>query len=258
MTGGRKERETDHATNPDDGMSGADDGARPGEKPSGPPVAAPPASESPEGFYAFSLALVKVAARLFLRLGAAQVSGRDRIPAHGGFIFASNHASHFDPPVLAVASPRPLTFLAKIELFRNRLFAGVIRNLGAFPIQRGKGDTRAMETALAFLAAGHALVVFPEGTRTLTGKIGRIRTGAARLSIRAGVPIVPAFIEGTYAAFPKHGKPRPGRVRVRIGEPLRPEGLEDTAADCAKLTARLEESLKTLERAGSRGGAPEP
>lgn len=207
----------------------------------------PVSSEKPSGFYRLCLYLVRLTAWLLLRLSKNKISGRENIPKTGGFIFASNHASHLDPPVLAVASPRQLTYLAKIELFKNPVFARLIKSLGAFPIQRGKGDMKAIETAASFLKAGHALVVFPEGTRTLTGKIGRIRFGAARLAILANAPIVPAYISGTYKAWPKHGKIKSGNVTVKIGNPIQPESSEDTPSSCAKLTKRIEEIFKKFE-----------
>jgi 1-acyl-sn-glycerol-3-phosphate acyltransferase len=202
--------------------------------------------EKADGFYRFVRSLLFPIARFFLDYGAPEVEGREHIPPHGAFIFASNHASNLDPPVLALASPRPLTFLAKVELFHKPIFSRLIRSLGAFPIVRGSRDSKAMVTAVEFLKRGHCLVVFPEGTRTRTGRMGRIRSGVAVLAVKAGVPIVPAYIEGTFAAWPKGGKLRRAPVRVRIGAPISPAGVADEMKGYSEIVKRLDASLKTL------------
>lgn len=202
----------------------------------------------PRGVYHFTLVLVKIAARIFLKLSARNISGREHIPPSGGFILASNHASHLDPPILAVASPRQMTYLAKIELFSNPLFAKVIGALGAFPIRRGAGDREAFDLAVNLLRQGYALVVFPEGTRTHDGRLQRIRIGAAMMALAAGVPIVPARIEGSFAAWPKGGRIRPARVIVRIGPALKSDDLEQNPRGARALTARLTLALESLGR----------
>lgn len=189
---------------------------------------------------------MKALAWLGWKLGATTVTGREHIPARGGFIFASNHASYFDPPALAVASPRQLTYLAKMELFANPAFSAVIRALGAFPVRRGAGDREALEAALAFLRKGHGLVLFPEGTRTLTGELGRLKPGAALMAVKARVPIVPVWIEGTFQAWPKNGSIRLCPVSVRIGAPIPTADLSDRAETFRELTVRLEVSLRAL------------
>lgn len=200
----------------------------------------------PAGFYAFTLGFVKLIGRAFLGVSAGGVLGREHVPRTGGFIFASNHVSHFDPPLLAIASPRQLTYLAKVELFRVPLLGALIRRLGAFPVNRGGRDTRAIDTAAAYLRAGHALAMFPEGTRALDGRLGPVKSGAARLAIKAHVPIVPVNIRGSFEAWPKHGLPRPHRVTIRIGPPLPPPGHGPDEGDYRELTARLNEAMQAL------------
>lgn len=212
--------------------------------------------EKADGFYRFVRSLLFPIARLLFDYGAPEVEGREHIPPRGGFIFASNHASHLDPPLLAIASPRPLTFLAKVELFRHPLFSRLIRNLGAFPIVRGARDSKAMVTAIEFLKRGHCLVVFPEGTRTRTGRMGRLRSGVAVLAIKAGVPIVPAYIDGAFAAWPKGGRLRRAPIRVRIGAPILPAGVPDEMRGYIEIVKRLEDSLQAL--AGTAEAAPAP
>jgi len=202
----------------------------------------------PAGFYAFTLGIVKLIGWVFLGISAGRVTGREHVPMTGGFIFAANHTSHFDPPLLAIASPRQLTYLAKIELFRIPLLGALIRNLGAFPVNRGGRDTRAIDTAAAYLRAGHALAMFPEGTRSLDGRLGPVKSGAARLAIKAHVPIVPVNIRGSFEAWPKHGVPRPHPVTIRIGSPLPPPGAAPDEGDYRELTARLNEAMQALAK----------
>lgn len=205
-----------------------------------------PSPLEPSGFYAFTLGFVKLIGRIFLGVSAGGIAGREHVPRTGGFIFASNHASHLDPPLLAIASPRQLTYLAKVELFRNPLFSRFIRSLGAFPVNRGGRDTRAVDTAAAYLRAGHALAMFPEGTRSLDGRLGPIKSGAARLAIKAHVPIVPVHIRGSFEAWPKHGVPRPHRVTIRIGPALPPPGSAPDEGDYRELTSQLNKAMQAL------------
>lgn len=207
----------------------------------------PVRSGKPAGLYRIVLALVRLAARFLLHLSPAAVKGREHIPVSGGFILVSNHASLFDPPILAIASPRQMTYIAKIELFTNPLFGWFIRKLGAYPIRRGVGDREAFQTAIDLLDRGHALVVFPEGTRTTTGAMGRIRIGAAMMALAAGVPLIPAYIEGSFAAWPKGGRIRRSPVRVRIGPPIRMNNLENDARGARALTVRLKMALEDLK-----------
>lgn len=210
----------------------------------------------PEGFYGACHLVVRGLARALLSLDATAISGREFIPARGGFVLASNHCSHFDPPILAVASPRPLTFFAKRELFANPVFGAVIRRLGAFPVDRGSGDQAALACALDYLRAGHALVIFPEGTRSLDGTLGRAKLGAALMAVKAGVPLVPTFIDGSYRAWRKGGPIRRAPVRVRIGEPILPSGIPDTARGYAALTAEWTRRLIALGAASSMSRDP--
>jgi len=204
-------------------------------------------SGKPAGLYRFVLALVRCVSRFLLYLSPESVNGGEHIPTAGGFVLVSNHASHFDPPILAIASPRQMTYIAKIELFSNPVFGWFIRRLGAYPIRRGAGDREAFQAALDLLASGHALVVFPEGTRTITGAMGRIRIGAAMMALSAGVPLIPAYIEGSFAAWPKGGPIRRSRVRVRIGPAIKMNDLENDSRGARALTVRLKMAMDALK-----------
>jgi glycerol-3-phosphate dehydrogenase (NAD(P)+) len=144
--------------------------------------------------------------------------GREHVP-DGPVIIASNHRSFLDPFVIATIARRPLYYVAKEELFRNRFTAWLLNNLGAFPVRRGQGDGDMIETAKAILARGDAVLIFPEGTRIRPGSLGRPRRGVGRLALESGAPVVPVAVIGTEAVR-KGWRIRPHKVRIRIGRPL--------------------------------------
>ena len=128
--------------------------------------------------------------------------GRENIPTDGGFVLACNHMSSFDPWPLGLPlwPKRFLRFMAKSELYWFPL-TFVLNGAGAFPIRRGQADTEAIETAVQLARAGNIVAMFPEGTRRMKGLVKRFearpRTGAARIALEAGVPLVPAAVRGT-------------------------------------------------------------
>jgi 1-acyl-sn-glycerol-3-phosphate acyltransferase len=157
--------------------------------------------------------------RLFFRL---EVVGPGLVPATGPVLLVSNHVSVLDPPFVGGAAPRPLYFMAKEELFRIPLFGRLIRALNARPVRRDGSDTRALKAALAQLEEGHALLVFPEGTRGEEGQpLREGKAGVGMLAVLSGAPVVPVYVSGTGAALPRgRSLPRPSRVRVTFGPPL--------------------------------------
>jgi len=144
--------------------------------------------------------------------------GREHVP-DGPVIIASNHRSFLDPFVIATIARRPLFYVAKRELFRHRLVAWFLNSLGAFPVDRGAGDTEMIATAKAILARGDAVLMFPEGTRIRPGALGRPRRGVGRLALETGAPVVPVAVIGTEAVR-KGWRIRPHKVRIRVGAPL--------------------------------------
>ena len=130
------------------------------------------------------------------------VQGVENIP-DGGAVLCSNHASAWDPVLVALKIPRtvPLRFMAKAELFKNPLLNWLLRKLGAFPIHRGANDLGAMKTAMKCLQDGQKLMVFPEGTRVEEEGEASAKGGAAMLAIRTGVPMVPIYCGGKKKLF---------------------------------------------------------
>ena len=145
--------------------------------------------------------------------------GREHIPAEGPFIIASNHRSFLDPFVIGMLTRRPIYYVAKRELFANRLLAWLLSSLGAFPIERGASDQQAMATAQAILERGDGVLMFPEGTRTRPGPLGRPKRGVGRLALETGAPVVPVAVFGSEAVR-KGFIFRPHKVRIRAGRPL--------------------------------------
>ena len=159
-----------------------------------------------------------------------QVTGADYVPRTGGVLMVSNHQSYLDPVLLAVKLKRPMSYMAKAELFKNPVFGWLIRGLNAFPIRQGRGDKGAIEETVNRLREGYLLNIFPEGTRTLDGQIQPMQRGVALVVRRAEVPIVPAVIEGSFAAWAKGRKlPKPTTIRVAYGPPLNATGMKADA-----------------------------
>jgi glycerol-3-phosphate dehydrogenase (NAD(P)+) len=146
--------------------------------------------------------------------------GREHIPQEGPVIFASNHRSFLDPFVIGTMARRPLYYMAKKELFKNRFVSWILSSLGAFPIDRGRGDQDAMRTARELLERGEAVLVFPEGTRVRPGPLGRPKRGVGRLALETGAPVIPVAVFGTERVR-RGWRIRPHKVRIRAGRPLR-------------------------------------
>jgi 1-acyl-sn-glycerol-3-phosphate acyltransferase len=178
-----------------------------------------------------------------------RAAGVENVPRAGGFVLAANHWSNFDPWPLAIPlfPRRFLRFMAKSELFWFPLSL-VIHAGGGFRVRRGEQDDEAIATAIGLARDGHAVVMFPEGTRRRKGMRkkheARWRTGAARIALEAGVPLVPAGISGTERLA------RLGPLRVAYGPPIDVRDLhEQPASEAARVaTERLEEAVTRLER----------
>jgi len=175
-----------------------------------------------------------------------RVRGLEHLP-EGGFVLAANHTSNFDPWALGIPllPRRQLRFMAKSELF-NPVLAPILRAGGAFKVRRGESDVEAMRTAAGLVRSGEIVVMFPEGTRRRKGlrkrHVARAHTGAARIALNAGAPLVPVAIAGTDRLL------RLGPLRVTFGEPLELSDLAglDQKSAAEKATERLMTRIEEL------------
>lgn len=148
-----------------------------------------------------------------------EITGAENVPRVGAAILAANHRSLIDIPVACMPTTRKVWFMAKEELFGTKIGSFLLRNLGAFPVRRGKPDRSALMRALEILETGKILGIFPEGTRTPGARFETLEEGFAYIALKSGAPIIPVAISGTEAVFPKGRKlPRPAKIRVHVGE----------------------------------------
>lgn len=144
--------------------------------------------------YSVVKAFFRVLFRLCFRV---QVTGKENIPAKGAVVLASNHLSLIDPPLVGTFANRRVRFMAKEELFAYPVFGTIIKELGAFSVRRGSADRRAIQTALTILDEGGIMAIFPEGTRSRSGEVGKALPGALMLAAKSGAAIVPVAVTGT-------------------------------------------------------------
>lgn len=181
-------------------------------------------------------------------LGDVEVVGAQKMPARGPVILAPNHVTNFDViPLQQAVMPRPIYYMGKEELFRNPIADGVLRHLGAFPVYRGAGDEWAMQHARKVLCAGQVLGIFPEGTRSKGKGLRTAKTGAARLALETGCPIVPVALQGTQAMFKRF--PRRAPIHIELGGPIYPKPGEGPLA----LTDRMMFALAAMLPENQRG-----
>lgn len=189
-------------------------------------------------FYKVAGALLKF---VFLFIFRIKTEGKQNIINEGGAILAVNHKSNWDPVVVALTCPRKLAFMAKSELFKNKLFGGLIKKLGAFPVNRGKGDIGAIKTALTILRQEQVMIMFPEGKRVRGNEKVVPKPGVAMISTHAKVPVIPVLISGKYRWL--------GKVTVTYGEPIFLDEYYDEKLSVEKLqelTCSIMENVYSL------------
>lgn len=167
--------------------------------------------------------------------------GVANVPREGATLIVCNHLSTVDPPLVGMAAqPRFMNFMAKSELFRRKPASTILLGVGAFPVDRGAGDRDAIRYSRDLLARGEGLIMFPEGTRSRTGRLRPFFSGAGMLALEPGVTVVPAAIWGTQRRF--------GKVRVVFGPPIDlgdiTEGSRSMRARTA--TRRMAEAVAAL------------
>ncbi len=166
-------------------------------------------------FYNFAKGIVFIFQKLFFRI---EIYGKENIPMSGRLILCSNHHSNWDPVTLAVFFPRQVHWMAKKELFKNKIFAKLLFSLGVFPVDREGNDLTAIKKSLRLLKEERVLGIFPEGTRVKYFNDDFIKSGLALIAVKSQSPVLPVYSEGNYKLFSK--------IKIIIGHPIYIE-LED-------------------------------
>lgn len=169
-----------------------------------------------------------------------RILGAEKVPQQGPLIVVSNHASDFDPPLLANCIRRPVAFMAKEELFQVPVLKQAITLYGAYPVKRGSPDRSAIRAAMTSLDQGWAVGIFISGTRTPDGRVTNPKLGAAMIAAKTQVPLLPVSLWGTDQIFRRGSAlPRPVPITVRVGDLILPpatskrEELDALTQQCA-------------------------
>jgi 1-acyl-sn-glycerol-3-phosphate acyltransferase len=189
-------------------------------------------------------------------LARPEVTGAENIPVSGPAIVASNHLSVIDSIFLPLMLTRPLVFAAKSEYFtgtrlRDRAVAAYLRATNQLPVDRAgaRAAQDMLEAALGLLRSGELFGIYPEGTRSPDGRLYRGRTGIGWLALHSGAPVIPVAMIGTERILPPgHRLPRPGKIGIRIGEPLTFEALQGQGAGARQRRVVTDEVVQAIQK----------
>lgn len=195
-------------------------------------------------FYKICRAIALFLARLIYKI---EITGQENLPSEGGYIAYSNHLFFADPVFLTKAIGKKLTFMAKGELFKRKLLSKIFLSLGSFPVERGKGDTGAIEKAIASIKNGEIFAIYPEGTRSKTGELGKFKAGLSMVAAKTGANLLPVVM--SYSKGMKPGS----RVTVKILPIVKNEELPLSEANKTSIKAatgilreKIEKGLEEL------------
>ena len=178
-----------------------------------------------------------------------KVEGLENIPLDTGCIISANHRSYLDPPILNLASPRPIIFLAKYDLFQIPILNWIIRKAGAMPLYSNKKDIKTLKKAIEYLKEGYCIGIFPEGTRMKPDTFGKAHSGVGLIALKSKVPVIPTYIENADRILPV-GSSFPKLfmypVKVKFGKPLNFLDWEDTKENHQKVANIILDEIKKL------------
>jgi 1-acyl-sn-glycerol-3-phosphate acyltransferase len=184
---------------------------------------------------------VRALARLYFGL---RLSGTEHIPEIGPVVIVPNHQTYADPILVTIPVRRPIYYMAWNRLFDVRGLNWLIRRLRAFPVEIESRDPRAAREAVRLLQAGEAVMIFPEGSRSLDGRVGRFKPGAFRLAVSLGVPILPVTIAGGHEAWPPgRTLPRRGNMTITYHPLVYPGADGDSRAAARELAERTRAAI---------------
>ena len=167
-----------------------------------------------------------------------KVIGKENFPTEGGVLLCSNHISNLDPPTVGIAAPRPVHFMAKEELFSAPVLGKILPLINAFPVKRGMSDREALRKGLGVLKEGKVLGLFPEGTRSETGELGKGLAGAGFFALRSKAHIVPCAVIGPYKPFK--------RLKVVYGKPIELEEYRKNKVSAEQATEIIMNEIRTI------------
>jgi 1-acyl-sn-glycerol-3-phosphate acyltransferase len=185
--------------------------------------------------YTFARGLVKSILSPLYRI---EVKGLEHFPEDGGVLLCANHIDNLDPPVVGISAPRPVSFMAKEELFNVPVLGKLLPDLRAFPVKRGMSDREALRKGLKILKQGDVLGLFPEGTRSKTGQIGKGLAGAGFFALRSEAYVVPCAIIGPYKPFRK--------LKVVFGPPIPMDSIREERLNAEKTTEIIMKHIEEL------------
>ncbi|MDP4083896.1 MAG: lysophospholipid acyltransferase family protein [Bacillota bacterium] len=186
-------------------------------------------------FYSFARSVVKYIFKPWYRI---QVLGLENFPKDGGVLICTNHIHNFDPPVVGITAPRVVHFMAKEELFSLPVLGKIVRMCNAFPVKRGMSDREALRKGLNLLKEGNVLGLFPEGTRSKTGELGKGLAGAGFFASRSDAAVIPCAIIGPYKSL--------HQLKVVYGKPIEMAELRKSRASAEQVTELIMSEIHKL------------
>ncbi|MCX7919785.1 MAG: 1-acyl-sn-glycerol-3-phosphate acyltransferase [bacterium] len=208
-------------------------------------------AEKKTWFYRINQWISFLFCKLYFRISAV---GLEHIPKTGPVLLVSNHASYLDPFLDAVLLSRPVKFMARHDLWNKKLLAWWIPRVGGFPIRRDIFDRQAVKMTLDYLARGEIVVIYPEGTRSIDGKLKPGLPGVGLIAYKSQAPVIPVYIDGSFAAYPRYAKfPKPKKITVYYGPPINLKTeyqLPDEKETYRIIVSKIMDAIRTLSPRG--------